>query len=102
MNFTDRVEMDLKAGRGGDGKLSFRHEKFRAKGGPDGGDGGNGGDIIVQADHNVDTLSHFRTKRKIAAGDGQTGGDNRKHGKSAEDVILRVPVGTVVMEGEKV
>jgi GTPase len=101
MKFTDQAEIEVRAGKGGDGKLGFRHEKFRAKGGPDGGDGGHGGDVIILADHNLDTLSQFRTRRKIAAEDGSSGADNRKHGKSGEDTIIRVPVGTQVLEGDR-
>lgn len=101
MNFTDQVEVEVKAGRGGDGKLSFRHEKYRAFGGPDGGDGGRGGDVIVVADHNQDTLSKYRTSRVIKAEDGAGGGDNRKHGKNGQDTIFYVPVGTQILEGDK-
>src|SRR5437867_884070 len=94
--FADKVEIEVKAGKGGDGRLSFRHEKYRAKGGPDGGDGGHGGSVVLQADHNLNTLSAYRTKRLVKAGAGDSGGGDRKHGKSGEDVVLKVPLGTVV------
>ncbi len=96
--FTDKVEIEVKAGKGGDGKLSFRHEKYREMGGPDGGDGGQGGNVIIQVDHNTSTLSHYRTNRQVKAENGESGGDNRKKGKSGEDTIIRVPAGTLVHE----
>jgi GTPase len=99
--FADKVDITVKAGKGGDGKLSFRHEKFRAKGGPDGGDGGRGGSIILAAHHNTNTLSKYRTRRSIEAEDGRPGGDNRKAGKSGQDIVLPVPLGTLVREGEQ-
>lgn len=99
--FADKVEITVKAGRGGDGRLSFRHEKFRAKGGPDGGDGGRGGNVVFEVDHNLNTLAAFRRKRLIKAENGQPGGSDRKHGKSGEDVVVKVPAGTQVYEGEE-
>jgi GTP-binding protein len=99
--FADKIEIEVKAGKGGDGLLSFRHEKYRARGGPDGGDGGRGGSVILQADHNLNTLSAFRTKRRVKAEDGQAGKANRSHGKNGEDVVLKVPEGTIVYEGQK-
>jgi GTP-binding protein len=98
--FADNVEIEVKAGKGGDGRTSFRHEKYRAKGGPDGGDGGNGGDIVLEVDHNLNTLAYFRNHRQIKAESGQMGGKNRSHGKTAEDVIIKVPVGTMVFDGQ--
>jgi len=100
--FTDKVQIQILAGKGGDGKLGFRHEKYRAKGGPDGGDGGRGGDVVFEATHNMNTLAKFRTSPRLQADDGQQGGGNRKHGKSGEDMIVRVPVGTLVLEGDDV
>jgi GTP-binding protein len=94
--FTDSIEIKVRAGRGGDGRLSFRHEKYRPKGGPDGGDGGHGGTISLLADHNLNTLSAFRTNRSVKAQDGEAGGGDRKHGKSGEDIALHVPEGTQV------
>lgn len=100
--FADTAVIEIRAGKGGDGKSSFRHEKFRAKGGPDGGDGGRGGDVIFEVDHNLNTLSRYRTNRLITAEDGTVGGGNRMHGKSGQDVVVAVPVGTTVMEGDQV
>jgi GTP-binding protein len=99
--FADKVKISVLAGKGGDGRLSFRHEKFRARGGPDGGDGGRGGNVALIADHNMNTLADYRTQRQIKAGDGQPGGGDRKHGKNGEDITLKVPVGTVVFVGEE-
>ncbi len=96
--FTDKAEIELRAGKGGDGKMGFRHEKYRAKGGADGGDGGRGGSIIFESSHNQNTLSKYRTNRKVEAEDGAPGGGNRKAGKSGQDMIIRVPVGTVIYE----
>lgn len=95
MHFIDRVEIDVIAGNGGDGKLSFRHEKFIDKGGPDGGDGGNGGDVILVASRNENTLATFRYQKEVKAENGQPGGKTRKHGRSAPDLLVPVPVGTV-------
>jgi len=96
--FVDRVEVKIKAGNGGDGLLSFRHEKFRAKGGPDGGDGGNGGNVILKASRNQNTLADFRYKKQLQAKDGQPGGKRHRHGKNGEDLLVDVPVGTQVMQ----
>jgi GTP-binding protein len=96
--FVDRVEVNIKAGDGGNGALSFRHEKFIDKGGPDGGDGGDGGDVILLASRNQNTLANFRYKKLIKAQDGQTGMERKKHGKSATDLIVPLPVGTMVMD----
>jgi GTP-binding protein len=100
--FADNATIEVKAGKGGDGRLSFRHEKYRAMGGPDGGDGGRGGDIIFEADHNQHTLSAYRTQRKIQADDGNAGGENRKRGHGGEDAIISVPPGTIIRDGERV
>src|SRR6266536_4904451 len=100
--FADKVEITVKAGKGGDGRLSFRHEKFRAKGGPDGGDGGRGGSLVLAVDHNLNTLANYRTKKLIRADAGQPGDTNRKTGRSGEDVIIKVPIGTVVRAGDQV
>lgn len=103
MAFVDQTEVDFQAGAGGDGKVSFRHEKFRAYGGPDGGDGGDGGNIVLVASRNQNTLASFRYKKLIKADDGQSGGKAKRHGKSASDLEVAVPVGTVVMaDGEVV
>ncbi len=92
----DRAEIYVKAGDGGDGKVSFRREKFIPYGGPDGGDGGDGGDVVVEADHNLSTLSSFRYKREFRAQSGSRGGKNKKHGRSGADMVIKVPVGTAV------
>jgi GTP-binding protein len=96
--FVDRVEVSIKAGDGGNGALSFRHEKFIDKGGPDGGDGGDGGDVILVASRNQNTLANFRFKKLIKAQDGQTGMERKKHGKSAEDLEVPLPVGTMIID----
>lgn len=97
MSFVDKVTITAAAGAGGDGKLSFRHEKFIAKGGPDGGDGGNGGDVILRASSNQNTLAAFRYQKELKAGAGKPGGKSRKHGRSAANLIVAVPVGTVAI-----
>ena len=89
--FVDKVTIQVRAGRGGDGAVSFHREKYVAAGGPDGGDGGRGGDIVFRADDNMSTLMDFRYKRKFAAGDGQNGQGKRCSGKDGESVVLRVP-----------
>ncbi|MFB0559466.1 MAG: GTPase ObgE [Dehalococcoidales bacterium] len=92
----DRVEIVVKAGAGGDGAVSFRREKFVPFGGPDGGDGGDGGDVVIMADSSVTSLRIFKQKRLYRAVDGKDGREKRKHGKKGEDLILKVPAGTVV------
>ncbi len=96
--FCDRAKVQFVAGKGGNGCVSFRREKFIAKGGPDGGDGGDGGDIILQADENINTLSDFRTKKLFKAESGFTGQGSNKHGKNGEDLLLKVPVGTLIID----
>lgn len=100
--FVDKVTVHIKAGDGGDGKLSFRHEKFIDKGGPDGGDGGDGGDVLLVASRNQDTLATFRYQKRLEAEAGQPGLKQRKHGKSGQDLVVSVPIGTTVLtpEGE--
>src|SRR5579884_1104267 len=100
MAFVDKVTVTVAAGNGGDGKLSFRREKFIQKGGPDGGDGGHGGNIILQASRNQNTLAAFRYQKELKAEPGQPGGSRRKHGRSGRDLIVAVPVGTVAANGE--
>jgi len=90
--------MQVEAGRGGDGALSFRREKHVPKGGPDGGDGGPGGDVVLVADPDLRDLSSFRTRQYFKAGKGGAGGGTGRHGASGEDVDLRVPVGTQVFD----
>ena len=96
--FCDQTKVTFTAGKGGNGCVSFRREKFIAKGGPDGGDGGNGANIILLADENINTLSDFRTKKRYKAKDGQPGKGKNMHGKNADDLILKVPVGTMIFD----
>ncbi len=93
----DRIELAVKAGDGGDGVVSFRREKFVPFGGPDGGDGGNGGDVIIKADSSVTNLRLFKQKRLYRAAGGKNGRGSRKHGKNGGNLIIPVPVGTVVL-----
>ena len=96
--FVDQVKITAKAGNGGNGAVSFHREKFVQNGGPDGGDGGNGGDIVLLADENMHTLMDFRYKRKYTAENGENGAATLCRGKSAKDLIIKVPVGTIVRE----
>ena len=96
--FVDIANIHLKAGDGGNGKVSFRREKYVAAGGPDGGDGGKGGNVVFRADSNLSTLADFRYKRKYFAENGEPGGASRCNGKSAPDLILCVPKGTLVKD----
>ena len=98
--FVDSVTINIKAGKGGDGAVAFHREKYVASGGPDGGDGGRGGDIVFVADDNLSTLADFRYKRKYAAKNGENGRGARCYGKSAENLVIRVPRGTVIKEAE--
>ena len=96
--FVDQARISIKAGDGGDGAVSFHREKYVAAGGPDGGDGGKGGDVVFQVDDNFSTLIDFRYKRKYVAQRGENGGARNCTGKSAPDLVLRVPRGSVVRE----
>jgi GTP-binding protein len=96
--FADRAKIFIKSGRGGDGHVSFRRELYVAAGGPDGGDGGNGGDIIFEVDKGLNTLSEFRHVRKYTAQSGEEGGKRRCHGKDGEDLVIKVPEGTVIRD----
>ncbi len=98
--FIDIAKIKIKAGKGGDGAVSFRREKYVAAGGPDGGDGGKGGNIVFQVDDNLSTLADFRYKRKYAAPNGENGRGNRCFGRGGEDCIIRVPRGTLVKDAE--
>ncbi len=98
--FVDKVSVTAKAGNGGNGIVSFRHEKFIDKGGPDGGDGGNGGDIVFLASRNQNTLAAFRYAKELKASPGESGGKRKMRGKSGQDLIVPVPVGTVVQNEE--
>ena len=96
--FHDRARISVQAGRGGDGALSFRREKFVPKGGPDGGDGGPGGDVVLVSDDSLRDLSAFRGKTRFRAGRGQAGRGSNKHGAAGDGIELRVPAGTQVFE----
>lgn len=98
--FADRAEIFIQSGKGGDGCVSFRRELFVAAGGPDGGDGGRGGDLIFEVDEGLNTLADFRYRRKYCAGDGENGSKCRRKGKDGEDLILKVPEGTVIKDKE--
>jgi len=95
MAFVDKVTINVGGGNGGDGKMSFRREKFIDKGGPNGGDGGKGGDVVLLASNSQNTLAAFRYHKELRAEPGKSGGKNRKHGRSGNDLIVAVPVGTI-------
>mgnify|MGYP000834170742 CR=1 FL=1 len=101
-NFIDTATIWLHAGKGGDGAVTFHREKFVAAGGPDGGDGGRGGDIIFVADDNLSTLMDFRYKRKYTAPDGENGRAKRMSGADGDDLVIRVPRGTIIRDQKKV
>ncbi len=94
--FTDTIKLKVLSGKGGAGCVSFRREKFIPKGGPDGGDGGKGGDVLVECDNNTNTLSHFKGKKLLKAGNGRPGEGRKKHGANGEDIVLKVPPGTII------
>ncbi len=98
--FVDIAKIKIKAGNGGNGAVSFHREKYVAAGGPDGGDGGRGGNIVFQVDDNLSTLADFRYKRKYVAPNGENGSSGRKSGKRGEDLIIKVPRGTIIKETE--
>lgn len=98
--FIDYAEIEVKAGDGGSGLISFRREKYVPKGGPAGGDGGKGGDVILEAHHNLHTLLDFRYQKKYRAENGDKGGTSLKDGKNGKDVIIKVPVGTIIRDSE--
>ena len=100
MNFVDNVSVVIKAGDGGNGKLSFRREKFISKGGPDGGDGGRGGHVILVGSRNQDTLAQFRFVKELAAEPGQSGGPSNRHGRNGKELEVQVPIGTLAMNAE--
>jgi GTP-binding protein len=100
MKFFDEAKIEVIAGKGGDGSASFRREKFVPRGGPDGGDGGRGGSIIAIADSNLNTLIDFRYQRIFRAKDGENGRGRDQYGKGADDIVLRVPVGTVIKDAD--
>lgn len=94
--FIDQAEIEVNAGKGGDGAVTFRREKYVPKGGPSGGNGGKGGNVIIQAFTNLNTLLDFKYKRIYTAGDGAIGGSALKDGKNGSDVLIKVPVGTII------
>lgn len=98
--FADRAKIYVRSGKGGDGHVSFRREKYVPNGGPDGGDGGNGGSVIFEVDEGLNTLTDFRHIRKYCAQDGEQGGKRNCRGKNGEDIIIKVPEGTVLKEEE--
>ncbi len=98
MKFVDEVSIQVQAGDGGNGSASFRREKFVPFGGPDGGDGGHGGSVYLEADEGLNTLADFRHVRRFRAQRGENGMGRQKTGKSGEDVIIRVPIGTIVVD----
>ncbi len=96
--FADRATILIRSGKGGDGAVSFRREIYVPNGGPDGGDGGKGGDVIFEVDKGLNTLYDYRHKRKFVARDGEQGGKKRCHGADSDDIILKVPEGTIIKE----
>ncbi|HSW66159.1 MAG TPA: GTPase ObgE [Bacillota bacterium] len=98
MNFIDKATILVRAGNGGNGRMSFRHEKFIDKGGPDGGDGGHGGNVVLVGSRNQNTLASFRYQKELTAEHGEPGGQRNKHGKNGADLLVYVPVGTVVID----
>ncbi len=98
--FVDRVTIQIEAGRGGDGCLSFRREKFVPRGGPDGGDGGRGGDVVIAAADGVDSLAALSQKKHWKAQNGQRGGSANCHGANGEDLLIEVPPGTLVIDAD--
>lgn len=98
--FVDRAKIYIKSGKGGDGAVTFRREPFVPEGGPDGGDGGRGGDVIFQADRNLRTLMDFKYKKKYEAEAGQNGMKKKRFGKAGENLIIKVPLGTVIIDEE--
>src|SRR5882672_11389048 len=98
MKFIDEARIEVHAGKGGNGAVSFRREKYVPRGGPDGGDGGRGGSIYAVADRNINTLVDYRFARIHRARDGERGGGRQCNGKGAEDIMLRMPAGTVITD----
>lgn len=98
--FVDKAKISIKAGDGGEGRISFRREKYVPNGGPDGGDGGNGGDVIFVVDSSMRTLMDFRYKRKHMAENGEIGGPNNCYGKSGKNLYIKIPPGTIIRDAE--
>ncbi|HAA58461.1 MAG TPA: GTPase ObgE, partial [Myxococcales bacterium] len=100
MHFIDEAIIKIQAGKGGNGCIAFRREKYRPRGGPSGGNGGHGGSVILRADHNLSTLLDYRYKRHYKAPNGEHGRGKDQHGANGEDFIIKLPVGTVVYDEE--
>jgi GTP-binding protein len=98
--FVDYALIEVSSGKGGDGAVTFRREKYVPKGGPSGGDGGNGGNVIVKASSNLHTLLDFKYKKHYKAGNGDKGGNSLKDGKTGNDIVIMVPVGTLIKDAE--
>ena len=98
--FVDTAKITVRSGNGGNGAVSFHREKYVAAGGPDGGDGGRGGNVVVEVDDHMSTLMDFRYKRKYVAGNGMDGSGKRCTGKDGEDLVIKVPRGTVIRDAE--
>ncbi len=98
--FADHAKIIIRSGKGGDGHISFRREKYVPNGGPDGGDGGKGGDVIFEVDKGINHLSDYRHRRKFSATNGEEGKKKRMHGKDGEDLVLKVPEGTIIKDAE--
>lgn len=98
--FVDYVKIHVRAGDGGDGSVSFRREKYIPNGGPDGGDGGDGGSILFEASEDLHTLMDFRFKKKFIAERGEDGKGQKRFGRRGQDLIIKVPVGTVIRDEE--
>ena len=98
--FVDKATITIKSGKGGNGSVSFRREPYIPQGGPDGGNGGKGGDIVILADRNLRTLMDFRYKRKYEAESGEDGRGRQQFGKDGADLVIKVPVGTVVRDAD--
>ena len=96
--FYDHVKIEVRSGNGGNGAVSFRREKYLPNGGPDGGNGGRGGSVIIRADQRKNTLLDFRYKKRFVANDGEGGGKNNRIGKSADDIVIFVPPGTMIRD----
>src|SRR5512136_3363920 len=96
--FIDQAEIFVRSGKGGDGAVHFRREKYVPRGGPDGGDGGRGGDVVLEVSSTLNTLLSFRHKREFVAENGKDGGAKNMRGKSAEPLVIEVPPGTVVRD----
>jgi GTP-binding protein len=100
MIFIDEAEILVRSGKGGDGMVHFRREKYVPRGGPDGGDGGRGGDVVFEVDRKLNTLAAFRTRNQFFAQDGGAGGTSKRSGRSRDPVVIRVPPGTLIYDGE--